>query len=105
MPGVVTDLQRYLGAYGHLVALRAGDLAYLHVHPQGTPNDGATKPGPDIVFLTEVPSSGRYHLYLDFKHEGVVRTAAFTLPGSGGTTSSEAPATSGAATPVTRTDP
>ena len=30
----VTDLQPYLGAYGHLVALRSGDLAYLHVHPQ-----------------------------------------------------------------------
>ena len=29
----VTDLQPYLGAYGHLVALRGGDLAYLHVHP------------------------------------------------------------------------
>jgi len=83
----VTDLQPYLGAYGHLVALRAGDLAYLHVHPEGTPNDGATKPGPGIVFYTEVPSSGRYHLYLNFRHAGVVRTAAFTLTASGGTSS------------------
>ncbi|PRC60084.1 heavy metal-binding domain-containing protein, partial [Mycobacterium sp. ITM-2017-0098] len=32
----VTTLQPYLGAYGHLVALREGDLAYLHVHPEGT---------------------------------------------------------------------
>lgn len=75
----VTDLQPYLGAYGHLVALRSGDLAYLHVHPDGEPNDGTTRPGPEIVFHTEVPSAGRYHLYLDFKHEGEVRTAAFTL--------------------------
>ena len=30
----VTDLEPYLGAFGHLVALRAGDLAYLHVHPE-----------------------------------------------------------------------
>ena len=29
----VTDLQPYLGALGHLVAIRDGDLAYLHVHP------------------------------------------------------------------------
>jgi hypothetical protein len=29
----VTDLQPYLGAFGHLVSLRAGDLAYLHTHP------------------------------------------------------------------------
>ena len=52
----VTDLQPYLGAYGHLVALRAGDLAYLHVHPDGEPGDGKTTPGPDITFYAEVPS-------------------------------------------------
>jgi hypothetical protein len=79
----VTDLEPYLGAYGHLVALRSGDLAYLHVHPEGTPGDGETEPGPDVVFFAEVPSPDRYHLYLDFKHEGVVRTAAFTVTGSG----------------------
>ncbi|MGH3336199.1 MAG: hypothetical protein ACRDOZ_10300, partial [Nocardioides sp.] len=38
----VTDLQPYLGAYGHLVVLREGDLAYLHVHPDGAPGDGST---------------------------------------------------------------
>ena len=79
----VTDLEPYLGAYGHLVTLRSGDLAYLHVHPEGTPGDGVTKPGPGVVFYTEVPSPGRYHLYLNFKHEGVVRTAAFTVTVTG----------------------
>jgi len=75
----VTDLQPYLGAYGHLVALREGDLAYLHVHPDGAPDDGRTEPGPEVVFYAVVPSDGGYHLYLDFKHAGVVRTAAFNL--------------------------
>ncbi len=74
----VTDLQPYLGAYGHLVALRDGDLAYLHVHPDGAPGDGRTQAGPQIVFHAEVPSSGTYRLFLDFQHGGVVRTAAFT---------------------------
>jgi hypothetical protein len=85
----VTDLEPYLGAYGHLVALRAGDLAYLHVHPEGTPDDGETEPGPDVVFFANVPSPDRYHLYLDFKHEGVVRTAAFTVTGSPATASDD----------------
>jgi hypothetical protein len=85
----VTDLEPYLGAYGHLVALRAGDLAYLHVHPEGSPDDGKTEPGPEVVFYAQVPSPDRYHLFLDFKHEGVVRTAAFTLQGSADTTSTE----------------
>lgn len=75
----VTDLQPYLGAYGHLVALRAGDLAYLHVHPNGEPGDGATKPGPDISFTATAPSPGAYRLFLDFQHNGTVRTAAFTI--------------------------
>ncbi|WP_326584920.1 hypothetical protein OG889_42015 [Streptomyces sp. NBC_00481] len=75
----VTDLQPYLGAYGHLVALRSGDLAYLHVHPNGEPGDGKTDPGPDISFTATAPSDGAYRLFLDFKHEGKVHTAAFTV--------------------------
>ncbi|MFG2042968.1 hypothetical protein [Dactylosporangium sp. NPDC048998] len=74
----VTDLQPYLGAYGHLVALRHGDLAYLHVHPDGAPGDGHTAAGPQITFFAEVPSAGTYRLFLDFQHAGTVRTAEFT---------------------------
>jgi hypothetical protein len=70
----VTDLQPYLGANGHLVALRAADLAYLHVHPQES-----TGRGPGVRFAVEVPTGGRYRLFLDFQHEGKVRTAEFTL--------------------------
>jgi len=74
----VTDLQPYLAAYGHLVVLRPGDLAYLHVHPHGEPNDGKTPAGPAISFAAEIPSSGPYRLFLDFQHAGKVHTAAFT---------------------------
>jgi hypothetical protein len=79
----VRDLQPYLGAYGHLVALRSGDLAYLHVHPNGEPGDGKTKPGPEVSFTAMAPSVGAYRLFLDFKHEGKVRTAAFTVHAGG----------------------
>ncbi|MFG6192166.1 hypothetical protein [Nonomuraea sp. JJY05] len=75
----VTDLQRYLGAYGHLVALRAGDLAYLHVHPEES-----VKAGPEITFYAEVPSGGDYRLFLDFQHDGKVRTADFTAQAGAG---------------------
>jgi hypothetical protein len=79
----VRDLQPYLAAYGHLVALRDGDLAYLHVHPDGEPGDGRTAAGPQIVFYAEVPSAGAYRLFLDFQHGGVVRTASFTAVAAG----------------------
>lgn len=75
----VTDLQPYLAAYGHLVALRVGDLGYLHVHPEGEPGDGTTAPGPEIAFMAVAPSAGTYRLFLDFQHDGVVRTAEFTV--------------------------
>lgn len=75
----VTTLQPYLGAYGHLVALREGDLAYLHVHPEGAePTPGATS-GPDVRFSAHVGTAGRYLLYFDFQVEGSVHTAAFVL--------------------------
>jgi hypothetical protein len=75
----VTDLQPYLGAYGHLVVLRAGDLAYVHVHPVETTPGAAPAPGPHVPFATTAPSAGTYRLYLDFRHGDVVRTAEFTV--------------------------
>jgi hypothetical protein len=78
----VTDLQPYLGAFGHLVVLRAGDLGYLHVHPSEPAGGAAPAPGPNIAFGTTAPSAGTYRLFLDFKHGDVVRTAAFTLSAS-----------------------
>ncbi|MGK5534021.1 hypothetical protein [Streptomyces sp. URMC 129] len=80
----VTDLEPYLGAYGHLVALRAEDLAYLHVHPEGAPGDGETPAGPGITFHAQAPSAGAYRLYLDFRHDGTVRTAEFTVEATEG---------------------
>jgi hypothetical protein len=79
----VTDLEPYLAAYGHLVALRVGDLAYLHVHPEGAPGDGVTPAGPGITFSATAPSAGSYRLFLDFQHRGVVRTAEFTVRATG----------------------
>ncbi|MER7724646.1 hypothetical protein [Streptomyces sp. NPDC096323] len=90
----VTDLQPYLGAYGHLVALRAGDLAYLHVHPDGEPGAAGTASGPDITFTTTAPSRGVYRLFLDFRHGGVVRTAAFTVTAADGPTTATTPSPS-----------
>ena len=68
-------VEPYLGARGHLVALRASDLAYLHVHPTGS---AAGERG-RVRFATEFATAGPYRLFLQFKHEGRVRTAGFTL--------------------------
>lgn len=101
---LVTDLQPHLAAYGHLVALRAGDLAYLHVHPAGEPGDGVTPAGPGITFYATAPSAGEYRLFLDFQHAGVVRTAEFTLR-AGETPRTATPPSTDAATTATTTVP
>lgn len=76
----VADLEPYLGAFGHLVAIRSGDLAYLHVNPLGDePAGSAARGGPEVRFAVEVPSPGDYRLFFDFSHEGEVRTASFTV--------------------------
>lgn len=81
----VTDLEPYLGAFGHLVALRDGDLAYLHVHPHGEePRAGETS-GPGIVFEANAPTPGRYLLYLDVQVDGEVHTAPLVIDTTTGT--------------------
>jgi hypothetical protein len=69
---VITDLQPYLGAFGHLVAMRSGDLAYAHVHPDDFV-DGT------VHFDAELSSEGRYGLFFDFKYGDTVHTATFTF--------------------------
>jgi hypothetical protein len=65
----VTDLQPYLGARGHLVMLRAGDLAYEHAHPLA----------PDrLAFDTSAAGPGSYRLFLQFRHGDRVHTVALT---------------------------
>ena len=69
----VPSFDAYVGHRGHLVALHDGDLSYSHVHPEPTAQVG------EIVFHGELPSAGRYRLFLQFKVDGTVHTAPFTL--------------------------
>ena len=71
--GEPAALQPYLGAGGHLVALREGDLAFLHVHPTGDAGgDGS------IDFEATFPTAGSYRLFLQFRVAGELQTVAFT---------------------------
>jgi hypothetical protein len=67
--GEPVAIQDYLGAKGHLVALRQGDLAFLHVHPDEN----------SLKFMATFPTAGDYRLFLQFKtDDGRLHTAAFT---------------------------
>jgi hypothetical protein len=71
--GRVVTTEPYLGAAGHLVAVRQGDLAYLHVHPLDE------EPAGPVRFGVEYPSAGTYALFFDFQVDGVVHTARFAV--------------------------
>jgi hypothetical protein len=67
--GTPVAIQNYLGAKGHLVALRQGDLAFLHVHPDEN----------SLKFMATFPTAGNYRLFLQFKtDDGRLHTAEFT---------------------------
>ena len=66
--GEPVAVEDYLGAKGHLVALRRGDLAFLHVHPDEN----------RLKFMATFPTPGEYRLFLQLKTGGRIHTAAFT---------------------------
>jgi hypothetical protein len=71
--GRPATLEPYLGAYGHLVVLRAGDVGYLHDHPETDLADGKVK------FWLAAPGPGNYRMFFDFQVAGRVHTAAWSL--------------------------
>lgn len=71
--GTPATLQPYLGAYGHLVMFREGDLGYVHVHPELDLVDGKVK------FWLAAPGPGTYRMFFDFQVAGRVHSAAWTV--------------------------
>lgn len=70
--------QPYLGAGGHLVILREGDLGFLHVHPSEHGDEASEHDAEPVAFAATFPTAGSYRLFLQFRHEGRVQTVAFT---------------------------
>lgn len=73
----VTDLQPYLDSYAHLTAFHQGDMAFAHLHPQGTVN--GDHGGPTLTFDATMAAPGDYRLFLQFQTGGVLHTAAITV--------------------------
>ena len=81
----VTDLQRYLGAWGHLLILSEDMTEYVHAHPreetQPDPNAGPTG-GPEVIFDALLPKPGRYRAWLQFQRNDRLSTVSFTFAAS-----------------------
>lgn len=65
-------LEPYLGQPAHLIAIRQGDLAYVHLHAT---DDMANM----FMFGSTLPQTGTYRMFLQFGHNGKVLTVPFTV--------------------------
>ena len=73
---LITDLQPYLGALGHAVILREGNLDFIHAHPMedvNAPQNGM------VDFMVDFPETGIYKVFTQFQRGGKVITTDFVL--------------------------
>jgi hypothetical protein len=78
----VTDLQRYLGAFGHLLILSEDMTEYVHAHPREETQPDPSAPqagGPEVLFDALLPKPGRYKAWLQFQRQDVLSTVSFTF--------------------------
>ncbi len=72
----VTNLEKYLGALGHLVILREGDLEYLHTHAIST---DVNKQTGTVSFEANFKKSGTYKAFGQFQQDGRVMTVSYVI--------------------------
>jgi hypothetical protein len=93
----ITDLQTYLGAFGHTLIMSEDMAEYVHSHPLdiiAQPDDDGGPPvflippgadleklrgGPDVTFEGLMPKPGRYRAWTQFRRHDKLHTFAFTF--------------------------
>lgn len=73
---LITNLEKYLGALGHTVVLREGDLQFIHAHATQESTDPQTG---KVNFAITFPEPGNYKLFSQFQHEGEIITSDFVV--------------------------
>lgn len=66
------DIQQYLGASAHIVMIAKETKDFLHIHPISDKNF-------PIYAETQVKKAGLYRMWVQFKIDGVIHTADFTV--------------------------
>ena len=76
----VTDLQPYLGAFGHALILSEDMRDYVHSHPfEDLTGVSRGSGGPTVTFEAYMPKAGRYRAWSQFQRNGAVITIPFTV--------------------------
>ena len=77
----VTDLQPYLGAFGHALLLSEDMQDYVHSHPTEGPEADISKGlgGPRVTFEGYMPHAGKFRAWVQFQRNDRVITMPFTF--------------------------
>lgn len=93
----ITDLQTYLGAFGHTLIMSEDMVQYVHSHPLdilAQPDDEGGPPvllippgadleklrgGPDVTFEGLMPKPGHYRAWTQFRRGDKIHTFAYTF--------------------------
>ena len=67
-------LERYIGAWAHLLAVSDDLVDTIHDHPF------IANGGPDMQFNIFFPREAKYKVWIQFQRKGVVNTVAFVIP-------------------------
>jgi hypothetical protein len=73
----VTDLQPYLDTYAHVTAIHEGDLAFAHLHPEGSA--AGEHGGPTLTVHAQLPAPGNYRMFVQFQTNNTLHTAPITI--------------------------
>jgi hypothetical protein len=72
----ISDLEPFLGAWGHMFIVSADLADAVHSHPITPLTDPG---GPRIVFRQRFPRAGTYRVWVQFQRGGQVATLPFTV--------------------------
>jgi hypothetical protein len=77
----VADIEPYLGAWGHSLAVSEDMSRVVHAHPvEGVPEGHpSARGGPTLTFQASLPDPGRYRIWTQIKRNGEIATAVFTV--------------------------
>jgi hypothetical protein len=76
----VTDLEPYLGAWGHSFILSEDMKHVVHAHPvEHVPHTGSQAGGPTLTFRAVLPEPGNYRVWTQLQRGGSIETAVFTI--------------------------
>ncbi len=75
----VTDLEPYLGAYGHLMIIHQDGQTFVHSHPMEDEAGVAQSKSGSVTFNSRFPKPGIYKAWGQFQRSGKVITTPFVL--------------------------